>query len=35
VSDVPIVAQATQLNGDGKAELGMTLEQWVLLSSIA
>jgi hypothetical protein len=33
-SDVPIVAQTSQLNSDGRTELGMTLDQWIALSSI-
>lgn len=33
-SDAPIVAQTTQLNSDGRAELGMTLGQWVPLASL-
>jgi hypothetical protein len=32
LSDIPVVSQVTQLTGDGKAELGMTLGQWVALS---
>lgn len=34
ISSAPIVAQAVQLNGDGKAELGTTLIAWTALSSI-
>ncbi len=34
IASAPIVAQAVQLNGDGKAELGTTLTPWVPLSSV-
>ncbi|MEX2219333.1 MAG: sensory rhodopsin transducer [Phycisphaerales bacterium] len=33
-SDVPIVAQVTQFNSDGRAELGMTLDLWEPLATI-
>ena len=34
VSDVPVVAESTQLNSVGRTELGMTLDTWVPLSHI-
>ena len=34
VGSAPLVVQAVQLNGDGKAELGTTVEPWLPLSTI-
>ena len=33
-SDEPVVAQTSQLNSDGRTELGMTLETWIPVPTV-